>query len=716
MSGGSSGEQFVQLGKTLSTTASVVFGSQSMEDTILSYSSPYKKILHDTITTSGGKSSLMKLERTGRKFMPFGRRNTAFQDLFHATSGKSYFRNGFSDTRTSFQVLSYLSDDMLADVPGIDAVSMNTKLLKEGSEKSRKRKGANVHKRGPSLFQGFEASLPVINQTLHNHKKGIQGRDIKKTTGAENAEHEPRGDVVSEDEEGVYDESGYSEEFTLPKGVNPDQINNSYSLKTLRNSVQLITDNLDMLEIQKKLAASEIRELDVKMERLKVMRDLVFQRVAKVEQNELFLEKTLMAVRDRIDMIEEYNLDKEAEAEDDSYVKIDSSTVNAEASASLSPLPDGTPGSGDTIVQGELPSASIHESRIPKMYKQLNHLHTNEKKAQQHELRRTRKTYPTLQQYYEPGTNITSFPLAHEESITCLDFNMPFGTLCSAGKLDPTIKIWNLSKNTHVGSITGHLATVSCMQMDQYNTLITGGRDALLKMWDIKRAIDGDSAPEDVCIYTFDSHVDEITALSFDDDHLVSGSQDRTIRQWDLNNGKCVQTLDISFASGGNLSRSIYSSTILNPDEPPIIGALQCYDAALATGTKDGVVRLWDLRSGRVVRTLDGHSDAITSLEFDSLHLVTGSLDKSIRIWDLRTGALADAFAYDHSVTSLQFDLNKIVAANREGTVKIYDRKEKKHWFCGGDEHTENNVEYVRYKDGYLVEGRANGDINAWAI
>ncbi|AMD21268.1 HEL012Wp [Eremothecium sinecaudum] len=691
-------DQFVNLGRALSTTASVVLGSQSVEDTILSYSSPYKKMLHDSITNSGGKTSLMKASNWRNRFSLFSSKNGAFQDLFHATSGKSYFKNGFGNSRTSFQVLSYLSDELLADVPNSHSSSTGQyKALTENGERPKKKKHSKTQKNDVSLFQGFEASLPVIDQTISSHQKRIGNKDIKsiREAGTENMP-----DALEEEEDQL--------EFRLPEGVSLDTINNTYSIKALSNSIKLITDNLDLLEIQKNLAASEIKELDMKMEKIKAIRDLVFKRIATVEQNELFLEKHLLTIKDRIDMIEDYDLDN-----DDGNDHVVTSPNGPNSPSKKNQIDGASPIDSNSQEEPRSPSTKSTMNQSQLKYMHINH----EKKMKQHELSRSRKTHPTLQQYYEPGANITSFSSAHDDKVTCLDFNMPFGTLCSAGKMDPTIKVWDLSKNSRIASISGHLATISCMQMDEYNTLITGGRDALLKMWDIQKAVEGNISPEnDVCIHTFDSHIDEITALSFDGSTLVSGSQDRTIRQWDLKNGKCVQTIDISFATGGGMSRSMMASSVLDANEAPIIGALQCYDAALATGTKDGIVRLWDLRTGRVVRTLDGHTDAVTSLQFDSMNLITGSLDNSIRIWDLRTGTLADAFAYEHPVTCLQFDLQKIVAANQEGTVKVYDRQHKKHWFCGGDEKTENVVEFVRYKDGYLVEGRGNGDINAWAI
>jgi division protein 1 len=59
---------------------------------------------------------------------------------------------------------------------------------------------------------------------------------------------------------------------------------------------------------------------------------------------------------------------------------------------------------------------------------------------------------------------------------------------------------------------------------------------------------------------------------------------------------------------------------------------VQVFDAALACGTADGMVRLWDLRSGQVHRSLVGHTGPVTCLQFDDIHLVTGSLDRSIRV------------------------------------------------------------------------------------
>jgi WD40 repeat protein len=61
---------------------------------------------------------------------------------------------------------------------------------------------------------------------------------------------------------------------------------------------------------------------------------------------------------------------------------------------------------------------------------------------------------------------------------------------------------------------------------------------------------------------------------------------------------------------------------------------------ALALGTRDGAVKLWDGTAGKVSLTLTGHSGPVTSLAFagDGNTLVTASQDKTVRLWEVPAG------------------------------------------------------------------------------
>ncbi|KAJ2884832.1 Mitochondrial fission protein, partial [Coemansia aciculifera] len=153
---------------------------------------------------------------------------------------------------------------------------------------------------------------------------------------------------------------------------------------------------------------------------------------------------------------------------------------------------------------------------------------------------------------------------------------------------------------------------------------------------------------------TFAGHEGAVTCFQAAGDTLVSGSSDRTVREWDLATGVQRQTLDLAWGSKAVPSGDAYVAGTERGDGG-FIGALQFLDCALATGTADGVLRLWDLRTGQAHRKLAaGHRQPITSLCFDDRHVVSGSLDCSALLWDLRMGRVVQPLEFAGSVTSVQ--------------------------------------------------------------
>ncbi|KAF1841211.1 mitochondrial division protein 1 [Cucurbitaria berberidis CBS 394.84] len=584
---------------------------------------------------------------------------------FAQTTPREIVRSRISVPEIQQRALSYIPNDFLANIP------------EDNNEFS--------------LFQGFQASLP----------------DAPSGHGKKHGRHNARGQRLI----------GGGEDEEDDKNVPP-------SMQKLRNQKHSMSHRLDMMGVRKHMCVAEIHEIDNKIANLNTMRKMVLDRLAGLEYEEVELEQDLLGVDNRIEDLQE-------ELED---------------AAALAPKsPDSSTAADQDEGKDDFMSESIYQKISSPKSKNKTRRPTH------------RISMPILHEHLEAGSKIRELP-AHTDAITALDFDAPWGTLVTAS-LDDSVRVWDLNAGRCIGMLEGHLSSVRCLQVEE-NIVATGSIDASIRLWDLSKAeyapmdnrinkqdeeddeeddglafensADAPPAPpptimQDCPLFSLASHVDEVTALHFRGDTLVSGSADKTLRQWDLVKGRCVQTLDVLWAAAQATATSTTNSTWRQTGRATdpaadFVGAVQVFDAALACGTADGMVRLWDLRSGQVHRSLVGHTGPVTALQFDDVHLVTGSLDRSIRIWDLRTGAIHDAYAYDHAVTGMMFDARRIVSAAGEDVVKVYDKTDGRHWNCGpgvgvdeSDAETHSVIERVRIKDGYLVEGRKDGTVGVWS-
>src|SRR5579871_2713903 len=67
----------------------------------------------------------------------------------------------------------------------------------------------------------------------------------------------------------------------------------------------------------------------------------------------------------------------------------------------------------------------------------------------------------------------------------------------------------------------------------------------------------------------------------------------------------------------------------------------------IVTGSSDNTARLWDVQSGKEIRTLTGHAHWVHSVAFspDGKRVLTGSEDKTARLWDVESGKEIHVFA-----------------------------------------------------------------------
>ena len=156
-----------------------------------------------------------------------------------------------------------------------------------------------------------------------------------------------------------------------------------------------------------------------------------------------------------------------------------------------------------------------------------------------------------------------------------------------------------------------------------------------------------------------------LTAAEFSDGILFSGGADNTVKIWDLNNRKCLDTFkghkgqvncviktkytNNTFLSGSsdktikilcfnnnpNLKREkIECIGTLEGHRGPIYSLLELLDGRIASGSTDWTIKIWNLKDKTCMQTLLGHKSTVFSLaQMNDGRLISGEADKLIYIW-----------------------------------------------------------------------------------
>ncbi|MBI4853694.1 MAG: hypothetical protein HY819_18020 [Acidobacteria bacterium] len=151
-------------------------------------------------------------------------------------------------------------------------------------------------------------------------------------------------------------------------------------------------------------------------------------------------------------------------------------------------------------------------------------------------------------------------------------------------------------------------------------------------------------------------HTDVINCLAISSDGalLASGSLDNSVRIWNLSSGKEIKTLIGQDAHNGAIN-----CLAITPDSKTLI-----------SGSADGTLKLWDLPAGTLRKTLTGHTDEVNCLAIspDAKLLASGSLDNGIKLWSLPGGdELKEIKEHAGSIWSLNFSPDGHVLASGGG-------------------------------------------------
>ncbi|MGQ9805229.1 MAG: WD40 repeat domain-containing protein [Chlorobiales bacterium] len=153
----------------------------------------------------------------------------------------------------------------------------------------------------------------------------------------------------------------------------------------------------------------------------------------------------------------------------------------------------------------------------------------------------------------------------------------PNGELLATGSSDRLVKILDAKTFQVLHTIDGHGDSVFSVAFSPDSKLfITGGKDARLRIW----TVEGKSIKPKVKVLAHTFSIKGMTFLN-NGKELLTVSQDKTIKLWDLQNAQCTETIDRT--NGGH---TFTINTIsLSPDEHYFV-----------TGSDDKTVKLWEIK------------------------------------------------------------------------------------------------------------------------
>ncbi|KAI8820693.1 WD40-repeat-containing domain protein [Fimicolochytrium jonesii] len=230
--------------------------------------------------------------------------------------------------------------------------------------------------------------------------------------------------------------------------------------------------------------------------------------------------------------------------------------------------------------------------------------------------------------------------LEHGSVVCCVKFS-PDGKLLATG-CNRVAFVYDAQTGTKLSTLIDETAPKDC---DLYirsvcfspdgKYLATGAEDRVIRVWDIIRR---------QIIVSLVGHEQDIYSLDWSRDGrvIVSGSGDKSVRVWDAETGKCLQLMMNNDEKALN-SPSANGSTGLKDSGVTSVALSPLDGRCVAAGSLDEMVRVWDMRTGKLLERFEGHKNSVYSVAFspDGRSIVSGSLDKTLKIWDLSPATLA---------------------------------------------------------------------------
>lgn len=250
---------------------------------------------------------------------------------------------------------------------------------------------------------------------------------------------------------------------------------------------------------------------------------------------------------------------------------------------------------------------------------------------------------------YRKTSIIHQSALAITAGVSLLITPLAFLSLYSSASPPPPIV---QPQDPLLNTLTEHRDAVRSVAFSADGKLLASGSDdSTLKVWDLK-------TQQPILNKQLTGEILSI-AFSIDNRTLASSGTDRTIKLWNLQTGELLHSLSEHAWQ--------MNSIAFTADNQKLVG-----------GSQDGAIGVWDLASKKLIRTLSKDASRVHTVAIspDNSLLATSSRDNTIKLWDLSSGkALPALKGHSAPVNSLAIDPDSAILASgsTDGTIKLWN-------------------------------------------
>ena len=240
----------------------------------------------------------------------------------------------------------------------------------------------------------------------------------------------------------------------------------------------------------------------------------------------------------------------------------------------------------------------------------------------------------------------------------------PDGRRALTASDDNSVRLWDAEAGRQIATFTRAGSGMAAFSPDGRLVAIPDNNTVVVR--------DANTGEREDRIFQGHSAAVQSVAFSADGRRIVTASDDRTARVWDLQTGGQIAALTEHTAP--------VRSAVFSPDGLRVVSTQTPQRSGNVTivTSNDSVALLWDALSGRVILRFEGDMVQLYDATFspDGKRIVTASGDNTARIWDAETGKpIAVLSGHSDSVLSAAFNSrgDKIVTASADETVRVWD-------------------------------------------